>query len=135
MQLCSLWISQTRKFISPISIFVSLKQKVFVQKSIGIRFRIFLCSLPWNQKSLLGYACEIIFTLISVSSTFLLTSVILPFFVGIALYFYACCQYFETIVVQLNFPAEKDPIKIQRIRIRQKEILRQIIRFHIDAKE
>lgn len=98
-------------------------------------FRIFLCSLPWNQKSLLGYFYEIIFTLFTAPAVFVSTAVILPFVVGTTLYFYACYQYFERIVARLDLPVENDPVKIQRNRIRQKEVLRRIIHFHIDAKE
>lgn len=83
------------------------------------------CSLPWNQSTLIGYICELIYDTIGTEAYVLAASFVL-LFVSTCLHNQAFFQVFQHYLRSLNHHDGSS---------KGNELLRQIIRFHISAKE
>lgn len=89
-------------------------------------------SLPWNQKTLIGWTLEMMFTAFGVSSYFLIYSTFLSFFIAICGFHRAFYEVFQATVEHINYNHHVNSLdKIIFLKLK----LCEAIRFHVMAKK
>lgn len=91
-------------------------------------------SVPWNQKTLCGWIASIIYTTAAADAYVVVNSLLLSFYIGANIYFYAFATHFKTICMDLNERPERMKSYVDR-NDELKSILCNAIDFHNNVKE
>lgn len=82
--------------------------------------------MPWNEKTFIGYICMTLFDIVAIEYYMIISGSLLLTFISICLHHRAFYKRFRCSVYKLEKPDEHK---------NDKEILCEMIRFHITAKE
>lgn len=99
---------------------------------ITIKYVFRLASLPWNEKTFMGYIASLTYNVVVLMVYVFWNSITMSFFIGTALYFQAFYEHFVLFISEID---KLSAPKLLQEEIYVKNILSKAIQFHIFAKQ